>query len=98
MNHLPKRPTGSFLVTLLLPAFLAAACGAAATPSATVTPEPSPTPAPEPSAWLLGYGDEGLTLYDAATGERTDLALPPLWLSGGGLRGTAGAGRVGGPP
>ena len=79
MTHPPKPYVGSILAAALLLAATTVACGAPTVPIATPTPEPSPTATPEPSAWLLGYGDEGFTLYEAATGERVDLSLPPLW-------------------
>ena len=94
MNHLVKRPSGSVLATQLLLAALAAACQASVAPIPTATPEATATLVPEPSAWLLGYGDEGLALYDAATGERTDLALPPLWLPEADLQDIPGSGLV----
>lgn len=89
LNFLSNWAAALPLLGSLVLASLLSACGPAANPATAPTgtmettavraPELSSTAPPEPSAWLLGYGDEGLTIYHPVTGERRDLALPPLW-------------------
>ena len=65
------------LELLLFLMLLAGGC-ARVTPAPTPTAEPSPTQAPVD--WILGYGDDGLSLYDLLGGARTDLVTPTIWL------------------
>ena len=65
-----------------------------ATPQPSETPQPTSTPAAEPSAWLLSFDDQGIRVYDTATGTRTDPDLPPLWDPHADLRDIPGSGLL----
>jgi len=84
------------VLTLALLTLSAAACGREA-PTQPVVPGPSPEPTPTATVetWLLGYGDEGLSVYDADTGERTDLDAPPLWMADVDIRDDTGTASTG---